>query len=214
MYHPTAKILATISLLFSLQFLSSLWLLGLATVMLLAQPPATQLQRWYRLIQRNRLLILVLCLITAYAAPGENLLGLWGVPAKQGFFEVFLQLGRFLVMLLILARLLASTSHPELLLGLWSMLRPWRIFGLPVEQTVVRLSLVLDTLTGETLHHKIPSSLQAWKTELMNVLSAPSAKPESTHSPDKIQLHPKLWLPRDSTLVLVSCIPFFIALWE
>ena len=86
----------------------------------------------WRLLRRTRWLMAVLLLTYAYSLPGIPLwpsLG-WASPSVEGLQQGALRIGRLVLLLAGLAVLLAYTSRPRLIYGLYALARPlaWRGF--------------------------------------------------------------------------------------
>jgi energy-coupling factor transporter transmembrane protein EcfT len=144
---------------------------------------------WRRLLRQTFLLLLTLFLVLAYGLPGTPPGGIPWLPAWEGLLEAALQVLRLTVFLGSLACLLACTTRPDLMGGLWFLLRPFRRLGLPLDKSIVRLSLVLECLEQ--------MSDTKWKTRLRQMFQeAPVATPVA---PVVIALPP--WRARDSALM-------------
>jgi energy-coupling factor transporter transmembrane protein EcfT len=124
--------------------LSPLTLLAVATATAFLFAPFRQ-HAW-RLLRRTRWLLVVLLLTYAYALPGDALwprLG-WASPVIEGLQQGTLRIARLVLMLAGLAVLLATTSRPRLIYGLYSLARPLTWFGFDRRAFAVRLGLTLD----------------------------------------------------------------------
>ena len=99
-----------------------------------------------RLLRRTRWLMAVLLLTYAYALPGTPLWPGWigRAPASKALQQGALRVGRLLLMLAGLAVLLAYTSRPRLIYGLYALARPLTWLGFDRRAFAVRLGLTLD----------------------------------------------------------------------
>ncbi|MDR1888128.1 MAG: hypothetical protein LBQ81_01870 [Zoogloeaceae bacterium] len=185
--HPAARILFWLLLAVFLQVVT-LPTLTLAGVCLLLAGEKTR-QHWWRLFLRTRVLLLVLFLVFAYGVPGENPGGMVWLPTFEGMAETSLHVLRLVVFLGLLAWLLAPLSHQALMGGLWFLLQPCRHLGLPVDKSVVRLSLVLEYMEN------LPA--QSWRQWL-----TPTDTPQE---PAPVCVSLPLWNGRDG-LALVFAI--------
>jgi len=140
--HPAARLLLWLMLAIALQMLP-LWALGFVSLWLMVGGSALR-QHWWRLFRRTRILLLTLFLVFAYGLPGKHLLGIEWLPSHEGLLEASLHVSRLVVLLGTLAWLLVPLGHQALMGGLWFLLRPLQALGLPMDRSVVRLSLVLE----------------------------------------------------------------------
>jgi hypothetical protein len=99
-----------------------------------------------RLLRRTRWLLAVLLLTYAYTLPGAALwptLG-WVSPSMDGMQQGALRAGRLVLMLAGLAVLLAYTTRPQLIYGLYVLARPMSWLGFDRRAFAVRLGLTLE----------------------------------------------------------------------
>lgn len=99
-----------------------------------------------RLLRRTRWLLAVLLLTYAYTLPGVALwptLG-WASPSIDGVQQGALRAGRVGLLLGGLAMLLAYTTRPQLVYGLYVLARPLSWLGFDRRAFAVRLGLTLD----------------------------------------------------------------------
>jgi energy-coupling factor transporter transmembrane protein EcfT len=152
--------------------------------------------RWRGLARRAMLLLVTLFCVVAYGLPGTPVVaGISWLPAREGLAEAGLQVLRLTVFLGSLAWLLARTPRPALMGGLWFLLRPFRRLGLPLDKSIVRLSLVLECV------ERLPD--ESWKTRLRRMLTEEVAEPLA---PVRISLPP--WRRQDSALL--AAVPFLL----
>jgi energy-coupling factor transporter transmembrane protein EcfT len=192
MLHPAARILIWFMLAVFLQWAAPFLMLLMALVLLLSG--ARVRQHWWRLFLRTRLLLLVLFLVFAYGVPGESSSGLNWLPGDAGLAEALLHVLRLVVFLGALSWLLATLSQQELVGGLWFLLQPFRYLGLPVDKSVVRLSLVLEYLEN------LPR--QSWRQWL--------ALPEMPLEAASVRLCLPRWRARDVGVPLVAALLFLL----
>ena len=142
--HPASRLLAWI--VFAL-LLSHLSISVLAVVSLL-------MAGWYlyarpillrRYFLRIRVLLLTLLLLYAYATPGEPVMAAWGsyAPSWEGLRAGGLQGWRLLILVATLSVALQNLNRAALLAGIYTLLMPLRILGLPIERMSARLSLTM-----------------------------------------------------------------------
>lgn len=192
LFHPAAQLLATLVLMFSLQQAAG-WVSALACALTLMSPTARQ--TWFRLMRRNRWLLLVLLIVLAYGLPGEGLGGIDWLPSRNGLREGLMHALRLLSLLAILSWMLAYTPTQALLSGLWSLLAPLQQLGLNVERSISRLALVVSTL--DTPAHPTRLSL----SELETLLS----RSDNHAGPESLTIQPAHWRVSDALfLVLIS----------
>ena len=99
-----------------------------------------------QLLRRTRWLLAVLLLTYAYTLPGAALwptLG-WASPSIGGVQQGTLRAGRLVLMLAGLAMLLAYTTRPRLIYGLYVLAWPLTWLGFDRRAFAVRLGLTLD----------------------------------------------------------------------
>jgi hypothetical protein len=99
-----------------------------------------------RLLRRTRWLLAVLLLTYAYTLPGTALWPLlgWASPSFDGLQQGTLRAGRLVLMLAGVAVLLAYTTRPQLIYGLYVLARPLSWLGFDRRAFAVRLGLTLE----------------------------------------------------------------------
>jgi len=198
--HPAARILLWCGWAVAVEraALSPLIILAVATATaFLFAPVRIQL---LRLLRRTRWLIAVLLLSYAYALPGAALwpaLG-WASPSLEGLQQGALRVGRLALMLAGLALLLAYTSRPRLVYGLYALARPLAWLGFDRRAFAVRLGLTLDY--AERSPKPAP-----W----LERLHAPL--PDDT-TPVTYTLHAERWQSCDSAVILGGLLGVWIVL--
>ncbi|WP_245538699.1 CbiQ family ECF transporter T component [Thiobacillus denitrificans] len=153
-----------------------------------------------RLLRRTRWLMAVLLLTYAYTLPGAALwpaLG-WGSPSVEGVQQGMLRVGRLVLMLAGLAALLAYTSRPRLIYGLYVLARPLTWLGFDRRGFAVRLGLTLDYV------EHAPKSAR-W----LDALRAPL--PDDA-TPVTYTLQAERWQSRDSAVILAGLLGVLIVL--
>jgi hypothetical protein len=119
-----------------------------------------------KLLRRTRWLMAVLLLTYAYALPGTLLWPTleWASPSAEGLWQGTLRIGRLVLMLAGLAVLLAYTSRPRLIYGLFVLAKPLTWIGFDRRAFAVRLGLTLEYVEQapkpvrwlEALHAQLP----------------------------------------------------------
>ena len=145
-----------------------------------------------RLLRRTRWLLAMLLLTYAYALPGEAMwpqLG-WASPSVDGLQQGMLRVGRLVLMLAGLALLLASTSRPRLIYGLYTLAGPLTWIGFDRRAFAVRLGLTLDYVENAP---KPARWLEALRTPL----------PDDA-MPATYILNPERWQACDSAVILAG----------
>jgi len=99
-----------------------------------------------QLLRRTRWLLAVLLLTYAYTLPGAALWPTlaWASPSIDGVQQGTLRAGRLVLMLAGLAMLLAYTTRPRLIYGLYVLAWPLTWLGFDRRAFAVRLGLTLD----------------------------------------------------------------------
>lgn len=141
--HPATRLAAWILLAVTMPWLS--WH-ALAWMVIVVVPACFCLRgvAWRRYLRRSSVLLFSMLLIYAFATPGRALIPAWvGSPTYEGAEAGMLQATRLILLLLTLAILLAQLNREELLAGVYTLLRPFRILGLPIERLALRLWLTL-----------------------------------------------------------------------
>ena len=154
----------------------------------------------WRLLRRTRWLMAVLLLTYAYTLPGTPLWPPleWASPTLEGLQQGALRVVRLALMLAGLAVLLASTSRPRLIYGLYGLARPLTWFGFDRRAFAVRLGLTLDYVE----HAPKPAR---W----LDALRAPL--PDDA-TPATYTLHTERWQGCDSAVILAGLLGVLIVL--
>ena len=198
--HPAARILLWCGWAVAVEraALSPLILLAVACVTAFLFAPVRHEGR--RLLRRTRWLLAVLLLTYAYALPGSALwpmLG-WASPGVEGLQQGALRAGRLVLMLGGLAVLLATTSRPRLIYGLYVLARPLAWLGLDRRAFAVRLGLTLDYVE----HAPRPAR---W----LDALRVPVS---DEAMPATYTLETERWQTRDSAVILAGLLVVWVVL--
>jgi hypothetical protein len=198
--HPVARILLGCGWAVAVEHaaLSVLPLLAVATATAFLFPPVRV--QLLRLLRRTRWLLAVLLLTYAFALPGVALwpgLG-WASPSIEGLQQGALRATRLALMLAGLAVLLAFTSRPRLIYGLYALARPLTWVGFDRRAFAVRLGLTLDYV------ERAPKPAN-W----LDALRAPL--PDEV-TPATYVLESERWQSRDSAVILAGLLLLGIVL--
>ena len=154
--HPSLRILLLLLLAIAIQFmkLQSLAIIGGA---LLAMALYWHIELLRKIMYRSRWLMLTLLLVYAYTTPGEYIRA-WDpvfAPTYEGLHEGMLQAGRLTMMLAALALLLGTTHRPELMAGIYFLIKPLGVIGVPVDRFTARLWLTMHYVEEERPNQKV-----------------------------------------------------------
>lgn len=121
-------------------------MLGLLTAAMFVQIMASRASDAFLMVRRARWLLVSLCVMYAFATPGDALFLELGnlSPSLQGLHGGALQAWRLVLLLLALGLLLRSCPRNSLLSGIYILLRPFNRVGLVADQIAVRLWLTLQ----------------------------------------------------------------------
>jgi hypothetical protein len=191
--HPTTRLLLWLQLMLAFQWLDGGMLVVMFLPLLLLGRPV--LQRGGRLVWRARWLLVSLFVIFAWGVAGEPLWQGVAAPTYEGLLAALTQLGRLLLMLMIVAAFLEFMPLPSLLAATHRMLHPLRRFGIDPDRGVIRLMLVMRYV--ETLPRP-----RDWRS----LLDVPAV---SVSEVLEIDEHPLRWL---DGLVLFSVAAVLLAL--
>lgn len=155
--HPSLRILLLILLAVAIQFMG--WrLLAAVGVILVAMAMYLHVVLLRKLLYRSRWLLFTLLAIYAFTTPGEFLHGWDGAiaPTYEGITQGLLQAGRLAAMLAGLALLLGTTPRDALMGGIFWLLQPLRLCGVPAERFTARLWLTLHYAEQASVRDKLP----------------------------------------------------------
>jgi hypothetical protein len=154
----------------------------------------------WRLLRRTRWLIAVLLFTYAFSLPGTLLwptLG-WASPSLEGLQSGAWRVGRLVLMLVGLSVLLAYTTRPRLIFGLYVLAGPLAFLGFDRRAFAVRLGLTLDYV------EHTPKPVR-W----LDALRAPWA---DDSGPATYALHTERWQGRDSAVILAGLLGVWFVL--
>jgi energy-coupling factor transport system permease protein len=143
-FHPAAQILTWCLMVAILQFMAlEILLIAAGFVFLFALWLSAR--KLVQLLRRTRWVMLSLLLIYAYSTPGQRLIDSLGMfsPSSEGLSDGMLQLVRLLAALAGLAILLDRLQRQQMISGLYTLLAPLMLIGVPRERVAVRLALTL-----------------------------------------------------------------------
>jgi len=198
--HPAARILLWCGWAVAVEraALSPLIVLAVATATAFLFPPfRIQL---LRLLRRTRWLLAVLLLTYAYVLPGTPLWPEldWASPSVEGLQQGAPRTARLVLMLAGLALLLATTSRPRLIYGLYALALPLSWLGFDRRAFAVRLGLTLDYV------ERAPNPA--------NWLEALRQPQPDEATPDTYTLEAERWQSRDSIVILAGVLLLWIVL--
>jgi energy-coupling factor transporter transmembrane protein EcfT len=180
-----------------------LWLLVIVVCMLVCLSS----QGWISLVtmmRRMRWLLITMMIVFSFVTPGEYVFpDLFNYsPSYEGISAGMIQLVRFSVMLTGLSLLLSCSSQSDLVVGLYTLLKPLQVFKLKTGRFAVRLMLTMEYVE----HAQVSNSTSIWQR-----LSAEGFKTEDTkRQVVRLPLIKFRWL---DWLVLML-LPFSIWLFE
>lgn len=107
-----------------------------------------------RLLMRIRILLLAIGVLFAWFTPGEAVLMDWPriSPSREGLLLALTHAGRLVALVCWVAVLLGRMTADCLVSGLYALVRPWEVIGLPAQRIALRLLLVLryaDTVRSD-----------------------------------------------------------------
>jgi hypothetical protein len=198
--HPAARVLLWCgwAVVVERAAIPPLYFLAVATATAFLFAPVRR-EGW-RLLRRTRWLMAVLLLTYAYTLPGDPLwpsLG-WASPALEGLQQGVLRVGRLAMMLIGLAGMLAYTTRPRLISGLYVLAYPLPWLGFDRRAFAVRLGLTLEYVE----HAPKPAR---W----LDALRAPLPDDASR---TRYILHTERWQACDSAVILAGLLGVLIAL--
>jgi len=143
--HPFVKILCFVLILLLTNTLRDQWLIALCTGLCLMATWSNK-RNFLRVVRRMRWLFISLLIIYAFTTPGEYIPELlaYASPTYEGCVLGLLQITKLLIALASLSLLFASSLKQDLIVGLYMLLTPLKLFGLNVERFSARLMLTLD----------------------------------------------------------------------
>jgi energy-coupling factor transporter transmembrane protein EcfT len=121
------------------------WVLAALIVANLAGALACARFQCVRLLARISVLLLAILVLFAWFTPGEAIFMDWPhvSPSREGLLLASTHGGRLLALVCWVAILLGCMTTERLVSGLYALVRPCTVFGLPAERIALRLLLVL-----------------------------------------------------------------------
>jgi len=201
-FHPAVQLYVWLCLALFAHAAKELVLLVMAAFILLLAF-SLNLDRFINMMRRTRWILISVLLIYAYATPGEPLWSSLGMlsPASDGLLAGMDQLFRLLIVLASLSLLLSSLSQLQLVIGLYSLLLPLRIFGLSRERVAVRLALTLEYAEAA-----LQNKTEHWTASLEHLSIPVRFEPES------MELHRVQYTSRD-LMLLASLTVVLLGAW-
>ncbi len=198
--HPAARILLWCGWAVAVEFAAFplFYFLAVATATAFLFVPVRHEAR--RLLRRTRWLMAVLLLTYAYSLPGILVWPSleWMSPSLEGLQQGAWRVGRLVLLLIGLAALLAYTSRPRLVYGLYVLARPLAWIGFDRRAFAVRLGLTLDYVE----HAPKPTR---W-------LDALRTLPTDEAGPATYALQAERWQARDSAVILAGLLLLWVVL--
>ena len=157
------------------------------SIVLLIMLVATRAAPFLKLLRRTRWILLSLLLIYFFATPGVYVmpnLG-WLSPTEQGLRSGGLQLWRIMVLLAALALLLHTSSREAVLSGLYTLMKPFKPFGVEAERVAVRLWLTMRYAEADAGQRDAGN----WTERLRQVLQPDNEAGETL----RLEVHPFTW---------------------
>ena len=143
--HPFVKILCFIALLVLSSFLSH-QLIYLLCIVVTGLALKLQFKPFVRTIMRMRWLFMSIFIIYAFATPGQYIefFPLNYAPTFEGSALGILQIIKLIIALASLSILFSMSSKQQLMLGLYLLLTPLKLFGINTERFTARILLTLS----------------------------------------------------------------------
>jgi energy-coupling factor transporter transmembrane protein EcfT len=172
--HPAVSISSWLAVALAIELAHPIQLgwFALLAVLLLAPPAAAR--RFMRLVWKARWLWLALVSLYAWTMPGTLLWPSDYSPSFEGLQAGLIRVGRLVLLLAALARLLFEFSPQQLAGGIYLLMAPLAWLGLDRRALAVRLALTLEYLEKPDLGRK-------WLDELKSSVAVPDG-------PDEIRL--------------------------
>lgn len=170
--HPVVRLLALILMtvcipqisLISLAMLSLLLLIGLIRF---------KVNRFLKMMFRMRWLFVSMWLIYAFTTPGEYLhdwpIGL--IPSYEGMRVGIIQIFRISLVLAGVATLMASSTQEKLMVGIYQLIRPLEILGVPCKRFTARLYLTLQYIENTRLQPDNTLKSLGWHHRIEHLLN-------------------------------------------
>lgn len=143
--HPVVKLLSLIIMIVCIPQLS-LTSLAMLCLLLLIGLMLFRANLFLKMMLRMRWLFVSMWLIYAFTTPGEYLhdwpIGL--MPTYEGLRFGLIQVFRISLILAGVAILMASSTKEKLMAGIYQLIRPFEILGIPCKRFTARLYLTLE----------------------------------------------------------------------
>ena len=119
----------------------------------------------WSMIRRARVLFILLVFVYAFMTPGEMIFSNWGAmsPTQEGLQQGLLYAWRLLLMLAFLGAILRFLDQMKLLTGIYLLLQPLQVAGIPAQRIAVRIWLTLHYFDTRTAEHSL---VQQWRHAL------------------------------------------------
>ena len=182
-WSPALKLIGVLAVAIGLQSDLGVWLGG----GLIAWALLRHRSRFFKLLRRLRLLILVLFGVTLLMTPGAALFPEWGLyPTAEGVHLAVTQLLRLLGMLAVVTLLLEGSDRRALAAGCLALLQPLAGKAHWPERAVARLLLVFDYLESAPPPRNLQEvlALAGMETGSPVVFAAQLDMPETIELPD------------------------------
>lgn len=181
-FHPAVSILSWLVFALAVELAAPSHLFWLSFPAVLLVSSRQTLERFAVLVWKARWLWVALLLLYAWTVPGILLFPSAYSPTEEGLSAGVLRVGRLLLLLAALARLLSEFKPQELAGGIYILARPFESFGVDARALAVRLALTLEQVErlpklGNWLALLKPQTLQAkGADELLLVIPAAGMK--------------------------------------
>ncbi len=161
--HPSIRIILFVafSVLVSHLELKTLILFCLIFVLVLN---GLQEHQFFNVLKRMRWLFMSMMIIYAYATPGQYFSS-WPMefaPTYEGCLEGIKQISRISLVLAGIAILKATSTGEVLMLGMYCLLRPFKIFNLAPERFTARLYLTLQYINQTHTDSRSAQETASW----------------------------------------------------
>lgn len=198
-WSPALKLIGVLAVAIGLQSDLGVWLGG----GLIAWALLRHRSRFFKLLRRLRLLILVLFGVTLLMTPGTALFPEWGLyPTAEGVQLALTQLLRLLGMLAVVTLLLEGTDQRALAAGCLALLQPLAGKAHWPERAVARLLLVFDYLESAPPPRNLQEVLALAGMETGSPAGSPDDFAARLDMPETIELPDAALTPQDVVIGL------------
>lgn len=143
-FHPAVSILSWVIFALAVEIAAPALLPWFSLAAALMLVPRNTLVRFASLVWKARWLWLALLLMYAWTTPGMLVFPSDYSPTKEGLYAGLLRIGRLILLLAALARLLEEFSPQQLAGGIYILAKPLAMLGLEPRALAVRLALTLE----------------------------------------------------------------------